>query len=247
MRNILRFIASPLSFSPSFFQTNIFVTDDFHACIADFGLASYTNPTGSTLTSNSNGSIRWMAPELLNPATDHILRTPASDVFAFGMTCIEVRYSTIHARASTDSTQLVTGKAPLAEVPGDWAAMNQIMGGVRPRRPQVDIMTDQLWDLIKACWSSRPEFRPNMSSIIRSLGYMIVEQVNNNRWTPRLPPHISIPPVHDDFRLDVAGAETEPASPTEWRDTDSSTCLLSMRPGYLASSFDHRLFLFDCL
>lgn len=69
--------------------------------LGDFGLSRICNTKGFT-TKNVMGSIRWMSPELLREWTntpqsdssrdDDIVRTTkASDIWAFGMTILEVR------------------------------------------------------------------------------------------------------------------------------------------------------------
>lgn len=81
--------------------TNILVSDDWNACLADFGLTSATEaPTAEgALTSSSNhaGSARWFAPELVQPTSfgcERFARTPASDVYAFACVCLEA--SAVH-------------------------------------------------------------------------------------------------------------------------------------------------------
>ncbi|KAJ7141842.1 kinase-like domain-containing protein [Mycena crocata] len=72
---------------------NILIDQDWRACLADFGLSGVSDATNHG-TSNRAGSIYWMAPELINPeqfGKSGSVRTPASDVFAFGCLCIEVR------------------------------------------------------------------------------------------------------------------------------------------------------------
>ncbi|KAJ7144136.1 hypothetical protein C8R44DRAFT_553241, partial [Mycena epipterygia] len=49
-----------------------------------------------TETNNGAGSVRWMAPETLNPSAcglQSFARTPASDIYAFGCVCLEVSRS----------------------------------------------------------------------------------------------------------------------------------------------------------
>lgn len=73
-------------------QSNIFIDEDWHVRLADFGLAGWAS---STLKSSSNygGSVRWMAPELHDyegSGTGEFCRTTASDTYAFACVCIEV-------------------------------------------------------------------------------------------------------------------------------------------------------------
>lgn len=52
-----------------------------------------SDATLATQTSNNHGSVRWMAPELHDPESfgfRRFLRTPASDIYAFGCVCLEV-------------------------------------------------------------------------------------------------------------------------------------------------------------
>lgn len=65
-----------------------------HARLADFGLAEFGETSKELMATATNkaGTIRWMAPE------DHerfgltfFVRTRASDVYAFGYTCLEAK------------------------------------------------------------------------------------------------------------------------------------------------------------
>ena len=61
--------------------------------IADFGL-TFIIDHGEFTTNKIAGPARWTAPEILDPPGDNENDPPyskASDVFAFGMTMIEVR------------------------------------------------------------------------------------------------------------------------------------------------------------
>jgi serine/threonine protein kinase len=78
-------------FSPHY-QANILVNDDWHAVLADFGLAVFADENESP--SGSIGCLRWMAPELLYPESFGLRqsrKTHASDVYAFACVCFEVR------------------------------------------------------------------------------------------------------------------------------------------------------------
>ena len=67
--------------------------DNGEPCLADFGLSRLEAGLMAEPPSLVNaGSFRWKAPELLFPrdygGTGE--RTTASDMYAFGMTCLEV-------------------------------------------------------------------------------------------------------------------------------------------------------------
>ncbi|KAJ7778413.1 kinase-like domain-containing protein, partial [Mycena metata] len=70
---------------------NILITQEWTACLTDFGLSAFSDAYTST-TSNQGGSLQWMAPELLNPDRfgTKFSRTPATDVYAYGCVCLEV-------------------------------------------------------------------------------------------------------------------------------------------------------------
>ncbi|KAJ7160764.1 kinase-like domain-containing protein [Mycena filopes] len=72
--------------------TNILITEDWRACLADFGLSVFSDAT-SSMTTNRGGSPYWMAPELLDPDTYGLefVRTTATDVYAYGCVCLEVQ------------------------------------------------------------------------------------------------------------------------------------------------------------
>ena len=68
-------------------QDNVFIDKDWHAQLADFGLAGWADVTS---TSNHAGSVRWMAPEL--HTSEIFRRTKLSDVYAFACVFVEVRH-----------------------------------------------------------------------------------------------------------------------------------------------------------
>jgi serine/threonine protein kinase len=67
-----------------YYQANILIDSDRRPRIADFGLAEVADATAVSI--NQCGSVRWMAPELL----ETFQRTLATDVYAFACVCLEV-------------------------------------------------------------------------------------------------------------------------------------------------------------
>lgn len=72
------------------------MTKSGRACLADLGLATLNDVEAirfAMLESSGHrgGTPRWEAPELLDDSEDVIHRTPASDMYAFGCVCYEVR------------------------------------------------------------------------------------------------------------------------------------------------------------
>ncbi|KAJ7026229.1 kinase-like domain-containing protein, partial [Mycena alexandri] len=136
---------------------NILVSDDCHACLTDFGLASsiQEQDTVGALTSGSNrgGSARWLAPELILPTQfncQEFIRTPATDVYAFACVCIEME----------------TGAPPFPKLP-DVGAMVKVVAGERPQQPST--MSDKLWTIVSLAWAADFKHRPEVHSLIRAL------------------------------------------------------------------------------
>jgi Protein tyrosine and serine/threonine kinase len=77
-------------------QANILIDDEGHACLADFGLTTIipdTIPGYSMTTMTNEGTLRWMAPELLSPEQFGLTKcilSEESDIYAFGMVVYEV-------------------------------------------------------------------------------------------------------------------------------------------------------------
>ncbi|KAH7925425.1 kinase-like protein [Leucogyrophana mollusca] len=137
---------------------NILVDDDWHPQLADFGLASFADPITSH-TSSGRGSPRWMAPELQNPDdfSMKFQRTPATDIYAFGCTCLE----------------LYTGKAPFHEVQPPIRVSLKVIVGQRPPRPSSDLLadlSDDMWTLIEACWHQSHLHRPSANQVVKLIG-----------------------------------------------------------------------------
>lgn len=74
-------------------QVNILVTSAQRACLADFGLATVKDSKRLTLTASTQksvGTLRWQAPELLDPSQGPVPNTKSSDIYAFACVCYEV-------------------------------------------------------------------------------------------------------------------------------------------------------------
>ena len=76
-------------------QSNVLVNSNGRACIADFGLSTsltaISGRLGTYSTSRQNkGTVRWMAPELIDPDNSHTRPTSRSDVYSFGSIMFQV-------------------------------------------------------------------------------------------------------------------------------------------------------------
>ncbi|KAJ7281522.1 kinase-like domain-containing protein [Mycena rebaudengoi] len=140
--------------------SNILVNDLWHSCLADFGLAVFSDATAATHTSHRGGSVRWMSPELHYPQScglDTFKRTFASDVYSFACVCVE----------------LYTGRPPFYDVSHDAAVMLRVMAKERPARPCDSsgraMMSDALWTIVQQCWSHNVVERPSMARVVEMM------------------------------------------------------------------------------
>ncbi|KAJ7715140.1 kinase-like domain-containing protein [Mycena metata] len=143
---------------------NILITQDWRACLADFGLSVVSNAT-SSMSTNRGGSVYWMAPELLD--SDRFgfdfARTPASDVYAYGCVCLE----------------LYTGKPPFAGL-REPAALLRVLGGERPDRPLTPpLMSDTLWQHITTYWVETPAARPETQLVVQNMVWPTLTQADS--------------------------------------------------------------------
>jgi len=141
--------------------TNILIDRDFHPRLTDYGLiAIISDPNtvdpGST-TSPSVGTVRYMAPELLNPSGFGMKNsnpTKESDVYAFGV----VTY------------QVITGQQPF---PGakDGVIIYNVVTGERPGRPAGpnEWISDDVWNFVSRCWSPSWDGRPDVNFAMNAL------------------------------------------------------------------------------
>ena len=100
-----------------------------------------------------------MSPERLNPIQFGVKDgrpTKESDFYALGMVVLEV----------------LSGQVPFTEDPSDFTAMQKILDGVHPERPQgiegVRFI-DELWGMLQRCWLSRPAHRPTAEGVLECL------------------------------------------------------------------------------
>ncbi|KAJ7778485.1 kinase-like domain-containing protein [Mycena metata] len=143
---------------------NILITQDWRACLADFGLSIVSNAT-SSMSTNRGGSAYWMAPELLAPDRFgfEFARTPASDVYAYGCVCLE----------------LYTGKPPFAGL-REPAALLKVLGGERPERPlTLPLMSDTLWQHITTYWAENPTARPETQLVVQNMVWPTLTQADS--------------------------------------------------------------------
>ncbi|KAJ3993837.1 kinase-like domain-containing protein [Lentinula boryana] len=139
---------------------NVLIADDFHCCLADFGLALVAeSPSLHEKSVALRGSVRWMAPELLDPNLDHLYqpRTPR-DIYAFGCTVVEI----------------LSGSPPFPSIKYDIAVISQVLRGYKPEIPDsLTRVSADLSGLIYNCWDLMPSRRPTADDVSSFLAFYI--------------------------------------------------------------------------
>ncbi|KAF8996202.1 kinase-like domain-containing protein [Cyathus striatus] len=147
---------------------NILVTSTGRACLSDFGLSSMSDPevikwTSMQSTVSTGGTVRWQAPELVDPDIEDVRTTKESDVYAFACVCYE----------------LFTGKVPFYEISRDAAVTLRISRGEKPSQPDLKSrypdsvfyrgLTEEIWSIMQDCWRREPAERPNINEALNRL------------------------------------------------------------------------------
>jgi serine/threonine protein kinase len=110
----------------------------------------------ASATLTAAGSARWLAPELIEGS----IASPTfpADTYSFAMAMLE----------------LLTGKHPFANLKRDASVIHNIvvlkLMPTRPDVPEVNRwLSDDLWELMRKCWSPDAHARPLMSDVARDI------------------------------------------------------------------------------
>ncbi|THH31755.1 hypothetical protein EUX98_g2416 [Antrodiella citrinella] len=138
---------------------NILVAIGGEAVICDFGMSKIreeTSAQSATMTLTTQGSTRWMSPELL----DALVTSPTTqcDIYSFGMTMLEC----------------FTLQPPFTEIKRDFHFISLMSKGpLTPKRPMDEAATkwisEDVWKLMTDSWSRDPEKRPEMKEVVSSI------------------------------------------------------------------------------
>ncbi|KAF8592368.1 kinase-like protein [Ramaria rubella] len=137
---------------------NVLIDDSGQPVLADFGLSKILEDITGVPFTQSKGvseSYRWFAPELCS--SPGVIST-YSDVFAYGMTIIEI----------------FTGNPPFDHIKRTTEVLIEMQKGERPKKPNsADILArgfdDNLWQVATACWEKSVEHRPTINHILQQL------------------------------------------------------------------------------
>jgi serine/threonine protein kinase len=150
----------------------------------------------ASLSTNAKaGTMRWQAPELLNPNPNegNGASSVASDVYAFACVCYEVK-SIVSLLQMLTTCQMFSGEIPMHDL-RDFGVVLAVTQGRRPQRPSHDLcqirgLDDEIWDLIENCWASIPSERPSASQIkahLYSMPSLPLDQRPADTFEPFLP------------------------------------------------------------
>ncbi|KAF9060037.1 kinase-like domain-containing protein [Rhodocollybia butyracea] len=138
---------------------NILISDDCSSCcLADFGLSVLdTQSMNLTQTASTQGSLRWLAPEFINPPSYPVtgagMLVPR-DIYAFGCTVFEI----------------LTGKLPFSHLPHDITVAMKVLGGERPTLPAdaipLEFPSKLMHSMLERCWSEKNSDRPSARSVL---------------------------------------------------------------------------------
>ncbi|KIL63820.1 hypothetical protein M378DRAFT_164009 [Amanita muscaria Koide BX008] len=131
---------------------NVLINNRCEACLCDFGLSRFLidNTLWKTTATHAVGTVRWMAPELMNG--DASTPTKESDIYAYAMTCYEI----------------LSGDVPFKSVSNDMAIPIKVTKGQRPNRME-SFRSDFMWDIITRCWEQKPEDRLSTEKVMELL------------------------------------------------------------------------------
>jgi len=126
-----------------------FIFPSVQVKLADFAV-SKLNLNNSRFTTKNLGTTMWRAPELFEENTEKY--TKAADVYSFAMVFFEV----------------LTGQVPFAHSPL-VRIRQRVLHGDRPILPPDDYCPVYVSAVIKRCWATMPEDRPQFDEICKML------------------------------------------------------------------------------
>jgi serine/threonine protein kinase len=155
------------------------VNDQGDGCIADFGLAQKYDVAG-VATVPTEGPSRWKAPEIISYQLrgGRVPQTPAAaDIWAFGMTGLEVRSSLTPTfgvgLTISELCQILSGKCPFYRIEGEYAVTTAVLNGRFPEHKEYREVSDGMWRVLEMCWNTDPIQRPSMEYLHeRLIGYL---------------------------------------------------------------------------
>jgi hypothetical protein len=152
-------------------KANILITDEFRACLADFGLALAieSQVLNTSSAGSSRGTLRWLAPEVLDssrkPERQSLLTK--RDIYAFACTLLEVLFQTLpKAMVLIPFLQIYSGSPPFPTLKDVEVIHRVITKRDQPEIPaNSDPLLKDLKPLLKRCWHNNPRQRPTATEV----------------------------------------------------------------------------------
>lgn len=133
------------------------ITDFDHSIISDCSLIF------SATTQMGGGTLRWMAPELVLETTHQ--RSKRADVYALGMTFLEVITETIPYFPECRFDAQILFKLSQKALPAKTKDFTQ------------DERGEKMWVLLVKCWDHNPAARPTAHEVLDELQLLIRETI----------------------------------------------------------------------
>ncbi|CAE6431748.1 unnamed protein product [Rhizoctonia solani] len=135
-------------------QAHIRVSKDGVLKLGDLDHWILTESTLAFSTAHLGGTLRWMAPELL----ESVKRDKRSDVYALGMTFLEI----------------MTGRVPYAELESEYEVLSAKQRPMRPKALLEDSPREgTMWRLLVWCWDGKAGMGRGVRSLWRGLVILI--------------------------------------------------------------------------
>ncbi|KAG8995177.1 hypothetical protein FRB93_001210 [Tulasnella sp. JGI-2019a] len=167
---------------------NVLLDDLLNPLICDFGLTKNDEWNVTSPGLKGSGTARWKSPGL----TDDLPKTKKTDIYAFGMTIVEV----------------LTGDVPFPNLPGSHQVYMAVAKG---RRPPFEPLTRDgrnfkpLWELAASCWQNEADNRPAADDVLGRLAFAVHTDV-----VPFVPRSNDLSDVEDpEDLMDVASDHQE--------------------------------------
>ncbi|KAM6986621.1 platelet-derived growth factor receptor beta-like [Aplochiton taeniatus] len=153
--NGMEFLAAKNCVHRDLAARNILICEGKLAKICDFGLArDIINDSNYIAKGNAFLPLKWMAPE----SVFKNLYITLSDVWSYGILLWEI---------------FSLGGTPYPDIPMNEQFYNALKKGYRMPRPSH--ATDEIYEIMSKCWEERFEKRPSFSSLVQSVGSMLLD------------------------------------------------------------------------
>ncbi|KAF9523670.1 hypothetical protein CPB83DRAFT_862451 [Crepidotus variabilis] len=156
---------------------NVLVDDKFRCVISDFGQSEMKSEAFRISgEKRPHGTLRWLSPELMDGIGQ---MTQAADVWAFSICCVEI---------------LTMGRMPWQLLDDETVRSLVLRENTRPPIPKHSrFNTPGLQDILRNCWNTKPDLRPQFSKIARDFRLLRKSFGQDLFESPRLPPIEDLP------------------------------------------------------